>query len=678
MSKSYAKVRRQWRDTDIERELGKLWRSERFESPEAVAEALRIYEMAIRVEGWAKVRTWARAALAEKRILNAQLVELAMRALEQDKQDGGGEGDETGNETGGRGDREFLQEITRHLLDNSPVNYFRFYYTLFSTRHAHAGEQVFRAQLAELSDYRVVKYRRWIKRILRKLRFRCTTDRERAIGAIAFAMYDKYDAKAYPSEMFQAFLACHDAARTRKKTKTGKPVAKSEQMKTFATAAAQLGIWTTAEGIRTSAGLPRTRGYLAAMAPKMTDGELIRSLRAIDANLKTADHKRASETVVALAEHVHQRLGQMDVTLEEWCKIYPYQQSPVLLRVFEQLIGQRVAQAVAALEPLSRFAFVPIAPLTLAGRTFRAAFLATYLLYRINREASAYLAQSGPPRALVHPSQLWPYGYGVEPPAWRWQSEPDQPDRVLCELVRETFPVAAARKRATPLPMKPYIDGLRSHLYRRALVDRQASARDVPVLFLTGEPGVDERKALTTHLQMFASAVLVTFEKPWREPLADERVIHLNVSPTLADMNEQFVGVRERLLSQEATFLARQPAVDREVRHLLLGRAPVVQYVGQGPYQQAQAGSPKQASAGSSPPASAKGAADSHSVVLMGVGASKIKVIKALRSVTGLSLAATKKLVDSAPKVIKQSVSLAEAMRVRNALMASGAKVEIT
>ena len=142
--------------------------------------------------------------------------------------------------------------------------------------------------------------------------------------------------------------------------------------------------------------------------------------------------------------------------------------------------------------------------------------------------------------------------------------------------------------------------------------------------------------------------------------------------------DRQLVLERERLLSQEATFLARQPAVDREVRHLLLGRAPVVQYVGQGPYQQAQAGSPKQASAGTSPPASAQGAGDSHSVVLMSVGASKIKVIKALRSVTGMSLAATKKLVDSAPKVIKQSVSMAEAMRVRNALTASGAKVEIT
>ena len=656
MPSSYARVRREWRDTDIERELVELWRKERFEDPAAVAEALRLYEMAIRVEGWERVRDWARTALAAGQILNAQLVELAMRALE-------------------RGDREFLEEVTGHLLDNSPSNYFRFFYTLFSTRHSHAGEKVFRAQLAGLSDYRVVKYRRWLRRVLRKLRFRCRTDRERAIGAIVFAMYDKYDGKAYPSEVFQAYLACHDAARTRKTKKGGKPVSKAEQMKSFALAAEKLGIWTIAEGIRTSAGLPRTRGYLATMAPKMTDGELIRSLRAFDANLKTADHKRASETVVALAEHVHQRLSAMEVTLEDWCKIYPYQQSPALLRVFEQIIGAQVQAAVTALAPLGRFSFVPIAPLTLEGRTFRAALLMTYLLYRNHADAGAYCAaQDGTVRALAHPSALWPHGYGVEPPVWRWQDEPDHPDRALCELVRETFPVAAARKRSSPLSMKPYIDALRAHLYRRAVIDNQASARDVPVLFLTDQPGVDERRALIAHLSMFASAVVITFEQPWHEPLAAEHVIHLSVAPTVRAVSEALLGVRDQLDARRAGFVERQPTVDREVRQLLLGQAPVVKHVAQGPYRPPTQQTPPP----SQPAVTVADAGSGHSVVLMVAGHSKIQVIKALRSVTGLGLAEAKKLVDGAPKVISQSVSMAEAIRIRDALVAQGAMVQVT
>ena len=58
-------------------------------------------------------------------------------------------------------------------------------------------------------------------------------------------------------------------------------------------------------------------------------------------------------------------------------------------------------------------------------------------------------------------------------------------------------------------------------------------------------------------------------------------------------------------------------------------------------------------------------------------GASKVKVIKVVREVTGLGLKEAKELVDGAPKVIKEGVSKAEAEELKAKLEAEGAEVAL-
>ena len=64
-------------------------------------------------------------------------------------------------------------------------------------------------------------------------------------------------------------------------------------------------------------------------------------------------------------------------------------------------------------------------------------------------------------------------------------------------------------------------------------------------------------------------------------------------------------------------------------------------------------------------------------VVLAEVGAEKIKVIKAVREITGLGLAEAKALVEAAPKAIKEGVSKDEAEELKKKLEEAGAKVEL-
>lgn len=52
-------------------------------------------------------------------------------------------------------------------------------------------------------------------------------------------------------------------------------------------------------------------------------------------------------------------------------------------------------------------------------------------------------------------------------------------------------------------------------------------------------------------------------------------------------------------------------------------------------------------------------------VVLASAGASKIKVIKVVREITGLGLKEAKELVDNAPKPVKEGVSKEEAEEVK-------------
>lgn len=64
-------------------------------------------------------------------------------------------------------------------------------------------------------------------------------------------------------------------------------------------------------------------------------------------------------------------------------------------------------------------------------------------------------------------------------------------------------------------------------------------------------------------------------------------------------------------------------------------------------------------------------------VVLASAGAEKIKVIKAVREITGLGLAEAKALVDGAPKTLKEAVSKDEAEAMKAKLEEVGAGVEL-
>ena len=64
-------------------------------------------------------------------------------------------------------------------------------------------------------------------------------------------------------------------------------------------------------------------------------------------------------------------------------------------------------------------------------------------------------------------------------------------------------------------------------------------------------------------------------------------------------------------------------------------------------------------------------------VVLAEVGSEKIKVIKAVREITGLGLAEAKALVESAPKALKEGVSKEDAEELKKKLEDVGAKVEL-
>lgn len=64
-------------------------------------------------------------------------------------------------------------------------------------------------------------------------------------------------------------------------------------------------------------------------------------------------------------------------------------------------------------------------------------------------------------------------------------------------------------------------------------------------------------------------------------------------------------------------------------------------------------------------------------VVLAEAGAEKIKVIKAVRELTGLGLKEAKALVDGAPANVKEGVEKAEAEAIKAQLEEVGAKVEL-
>jgi large subunit ribosomal protein L7/L12 len=64
-------------------------------------------------------------------------------------------------------------------------------------------------------------------------------------------------------------------------------------------------------------------------------------------------------------------------------------------------------------------------------------------------------------------------------------------------------------------------------------------------------------------------------------------------------------------------------------------------------------------------------------VVLTGVGANKINVIKVVREVTSLGLKEAKDLVDGAPKTVKEGINKDEAEAIKKKFVDAGATVEV-
>ncbi len=76
----------------------------------------------------------------------------------------------------------------------------------------------------------------------------------------------------------------------------------------------------------------------------------------------------------------------------------------------------------------------------------------------------------------------------------------------------------------------------------------------------------------------------------------------------------------------------------------------------------------------------AEGAAEektSFDVILTSAGAAKLKVVKAVKELTGLGLKEAKDLVDGAPSPIKEGIAKDEAEGLKKQLEEAGAEVEI-
>ena len=67
----------------------------------------------------------------------------------------------------------------------------------------------------------------------------------------------------------------------------------------------------------------------------------------------------------------------------------------------------------------------------------------------------------------------------------------------------------------------------------------------------------------------------------------------------------------------------------------------------------------------------------SFDVVLKSFGDSKMNVIKAVRTITGLGLKEAKDLVEGAPKTVKEGVDKDEAEKLQKELKEAGAEVEL-
>ena len=89
------------------------------------------------------------------------------------------------------------------------------------------------------------------------------------------------------------------------------------------------------------------------------------------------------------------------------------------------------------------------------------------------------------------------------------------------------------------------------------------------------------------------------------------------------------------------------------------------------------AAAPVAVAAAAAPAAEAAAEKTEFDVVLASFGDEKIKVIKAVREITGLGQADAKAVVEAAPKAIKEGVSKDEAEELKKKLEEVGAKVEL-
>ena len=82
-------------------------------------------------------------------------------------------------------------------------------------------------------------------------------------------------------------------------------------------------------------------------------------------------------------------------------------------------------------------------------------------------------------------------------------------------------------------------------------------------------------------------------------------------------------------------------------------------------------------------PAAAAGGGDAgeekseFDVILKAAGGAKLKVVKAVKELTGLGLKEAKDIVDGAPKTVKEAVSKDEAEGIKKSLEEAGAEVEL-
>ena len=92
------------------------------------------------------------------------------------------------------------------------------------------------------------------------------------------------------------------------------------------------------------------------------------------------------------------------------------------------------------------------------------------------------------------------------------------------------------------------------------------------------------------------------------------------------------------------------------------------------------ASAPMMAAAAAAPAAGGEAAASEKTefdVILASAGGEKIKVIKAVRELTGLGLKEAKEVVDNAPKAIKEGATKEEAEEIKVKLEEVGATVEL-